>query len=494
MHIRPRYAVAILALSMLAVAPSAVAQLTCPPNPQPPAVPVPGKPGETGWLLDDTEADANGNKIQVWCLKAVPGPNPPAHGGPDFALLYKPAGAKDADAVWVGACTFPGGQNKPNKDFTKLPNGKPKQFTKVTWFNYEPPPNGANDWDYSYDPATNKLTLSKTAGGYFLVQTPTGWIIVYKWRIVGTDTYPAPKNFGDIKFTNAGTTTQVTQLFPGPGGIGAEAVAAVASVNGNNWSYALNVNAMGGSGTQNDPFVGTYADLKAGDTFSIAAFGIQNPFVSGAAANAANGGWVVDSFNSNFVTFRATVDAELSPGTQITGFGFASSAPAGGTIAWGLQSSNEAIGSQGVVSGPAMPPDQLAVAGPSTGVPAGEQVSITATVQAVANDLPGIPVTFTSTMRGVTFNNGNISADGTSTTIITSTNGQAVASINVNAADKVQVSVPGTALNGSVTLSTALPAPAPSPTPIATQVSTASQGAGRQGVGQSWMRMLKLFF
>ena len=101
MHIRPRYAVAILALTMLTFTHRALAQLTCPPNPQPPAVPVPGKPGETGWLLDDTEADANGNKIQVWCLKAVPGPNPPAHGGPDFALLYKPAGAKDAEA-WAG--------------------------------------------------------------------------------------------------------------------------------------------------------------------------------------------------------------------------------------------------------------------------------------------------------------------------------------------------------------------------------------------------------
>jgi hypothetical protein len=264
---------------------------------------------------------------------------------------------------------------------------------------------------------------------------------------------------------------------------------AVASVNGNNWNYALNVNAMGGSGTQSDPFVGTYADLKAGDTFSIGAFGIQNPSVSGPAADPANGGWVVDSFDSNFVIFRATVDAELSPGTQITGFGFSSSAPAGGTIAWGLQSSNEAIGSQGVVSGPALPPDQLTVAGPTTGVAAGDQVSITATVQAVANDLPGIPVTFTSTTRGVTFNNGNISADGTSTTITTSTNGQAVLSINVNAADKVQVSVPGTALNGSVTLSTTIAPPTPTPTPVATQVSTANQGAG-----QSWMRMLKLFF
>ncbi|HWZ45007.1 MAG TPA: hypothetical protein VNW97_16145 [Candidatus Saccharimonadales bacterium] len=471
MQVRSLFVAAILALSMLAVTRTAVAQDTCPPNPKPAAIPVPGKPGETGWLIQDVEADANGNKIQLWCLQSVAGPNPPAHGGPDFALLYKPAGAKDADAVWVGACTFPGGQNKPNKDFTKLPNGKPKQFTKVTWFNYEPPPNGANDWDYSYDPATGNLTLSKTTGAYFAVVDRLGRIvaIVYKSKIVATDTYPAPKNFGDIKFTNGGNTTQVTQLFPGPGGLAAEAVTAVASANGNAWSYALNVNTMGGSGTQADPFIGTLADVKAGDTFSIAAFNILAPSVSGAASDPANGGWVVDSFNSNFVTFRATADAEFLPGTQITGFGFSSSAPLG-TIAWGLQSSNEAIGSQGVVRGPALPPSQLFVAGPSTSVAVGDNTSITATVQAASNDLPGIPVTFTSTTGNVTFNNGTVSPDGAATTIVTATNGQAVASMTVTKAGTfaVQVSVPGTGLSASVTVNGPTPAPTPTATPAGT--------------------------
>ena len=477
MHVHSRFAAAILALSMLSVSHTAFAQLSCPPpNPRPPAKPVPGKPGETGWLLEDKEADANGNKIQIWCLQANA-----AHGGPDFGVLYKPAGAKDKDAVWVGACTFPAGRNRPNKAFTKLRNGKPKQFTKVTWFNYEPPPNGKNDWDYSYDPVTNKLTINKTAGAY------VGG--VYRWRIIGTDVYPAPKNFGDIKFTSGGVTTQVTQLFPGPNGLSAEAVTAVASANGNNWSYTLNVNALGGSGTDADPFIGIDTDLKAGDTFSIAAFGIQIPFVSSPASDPAYGGWVVDSSDSNFVTFRATVDASFAPGTQISGFGFSSSAPLG-TVAWGLLSSNEAIGSQGTVNGPALPPDQIISVGPSSSVPVGEEVAITSTVLAVSNELPGIPVTFASTTGGVTFNNGDISPDGASTTIVTATNGQAVASITVTAADNVRVSVPGTTLGSSVILSTATPTPTPSPTPAPSptpvlKFGTAPTAQHNEGVNKS---------
>jgi len=132
---------------------------------------------------------------------------------------------------------------------------------------------------------------------------------------------------------------------------------------------------------------------------------------------------VVDSSDSNFVTFRATVDASFAPGTQITGFGLSSSAPSG-TVAWGLQSSNEAIGSQGTVTGPALPPDVIIVTGPSSdSLVVGGEGAITVTVQAVANELPEIPVTFTST-GGVTFNNGNVSPHGASTTILTATNGQ----------------------------------------------------------------------
>lgn len=476
MLVRPRFAVAVLALSMLTVTGTASAQdFHCPPpNPPPPAparpdpIKVPGKPGETGWLLDDTEADANGNKIQVWCLQKVNGPNPPAHNGPDFGYLYKPAGAKDADAVWVGACVFPGGQN----DWSKNTDPKTKLFTKLTWFNYEPSPNGTNDWDYSYDPVKNSLTLNKTQGAWNNGE--------YKSKVIGTDTNPPPKNFGDMKFNNGGTVTQVTLATPGTNGVAGEAVTLVASVNGNNWSYALTATALGGSGTQTDPFTGLAVDVMAGDTFSIAGFNIQSPSVSSAAADPANGGWVVDSSSSNFVTFRATASVEFAPGTQIPGFGFSSSAPAG-TIAWTLQSSNDAIASLGVVSGPALPPDQLITAGPSTSVAAGEQTSITATVEAVANPLPGIAVTFTSTSGGVTFNNGSISPDGTSTTIVTASNGQAVASINAGATAVVEVSVPGTALNSSVMVSaqppppppTPTPTPTPSPTPISTTNSTA---------------------
>jgi hypothetical protein len=89
------------------------------------AIPVPGKPGEMGWLLQDVEADANGNKLQIWCLKPSDGTIAPKHGGNDFAFLYKPAPPKkDADAVWIGACVFPGvggfpAMNSPNKDVAR---------------------------------------------------------------------------------------------------------------------------------------------------------------------------------------------------------------------------------------------------------------------------------------------------------------------------------------------------------------------------------------
>ena len=344
---------------------NAFAQFSCPPVPQPAAVAVPGKAGETGWLIQDVEADANGNKIQLWCLKAIPGPNPPKHGGPDFAVLYKPAGAKDADAVWIGACVFPGGENKPNKDFTKTPNGQPKQFTKITQLNYEPFPNGTNDWDYSYDTATGNLSVTKTKGAYFLVvDRQTGRVVGAVYRsgaTAGPDTYPAPKDFGGLKFTSGGTTEQLTLLDGAPGFI-AEAVAAVATNSGNSWNYTLAVNSFGGSGTTADPYVGTLVDVVAGDTFSISGTGIFGAFVSGAASLPVYGGWEVQSSTSTSVTFVATADAEFIPGFQIPGFGFFSTSPAG-TVAWNLLSSNEAIGSSGVVNGPISPPDETPFGG-----------------------------------------------------------------------------------------------------------------------------------
>ena len=443
-------AAALLALVCTSNAP---AQFSCPPNPKPAAIPVPGKPGETGWLIQDTEADTGGNKVQLWCLQAVAGPNPPKHNGPDFALLYKPAPPKkDADAVWVAACVFPGGQNKPNKDFARgldgkpiLVNGVPKRITTLSDLNYEPAPGGTNDWDYSYNTSTNMLSVSKTQG-MWVAAGPNA--MVYQSKVLGTDTYAAPTQFGNITYTQGGTTTQVSQA-AGGSGISAETFTAVASAAGNAWSYTLNVNALGGAGTAADPYLGTLADLVAGDTFTISGTGIQAPFVSSPASLSEYGGWVVDSSSNNYVTFIATADAEFNPGSSIAGFGFTSTSPAG-TVAWDLASSNEAIGSSDIVSGPITPPDQLHLAGPSPNqIPVGQDGSIVATVETSFNPMPGMTLTFTNLAGNFTFNDGIVSPSGASATLTTATNGAAVMEVTAGSAGLglVQVNVAGTNLN-----------------------------------------------
>jgi len=113
------------------------------------------------------------------------------------------------------------------------------------------------------------------------------------------------------------------------------------------------------------------------------------------------------------------------------------------------------------VTGPALPPDVIIVTGPSSdSLVVGGEGAITVTVQAVANELPEIPVTFTST-GGVTFNNGNVSPDGASTTILTATrwSGSGIDNDHSGRTSTVRVSVPGTTLNSNVTFSTPIATP-----------------------------------
>jgi hypothetical protein len=446
----------------------------CPPVPQPPAVQVPGKPGEMGWMIPGAEeADANGNKLQQWCLKATPGPNPPAHGGNDLAFLYVPAPPKlPSDAVWVGACVFPGAagspaMNVPNKDFKLgadgkpiLKNGVPEQFATVTWHNFEPYPAGTHDWDYSYDTATGMLSLSKTQGAWFdKVDPQTGTVFSHAYgymdptdpthtvkppKVIGTDTYTAPTNFGDIKYKG----DKVTDASGSPG-LSAETFAAVAQVAGHNWSYTLTVNSLGGSGTAANPYLGSLADVMAGDTFSISGTGIEDPSVSSPASLPEYGGWVVQSSSSNSVTFMATANTEFVPGFPIPGFGFSSAAPAG-TVAWYLASSNEAIGSSGVVSGPMTPPDQLHLSGPSPNtIPVGQDGTLVATVESGFVPMPGKTLRFTKLAGDFRFDNGTLSSGGTTTTLTTATNGAAVADVTAGSAGMgfIQVNIEGTALS-----------------------------------------------
>jgi hypothetical protein len=331
------------------------AAATCPPNNGVVPGPVPGQPGETGWLLN-TEKDDKGNVIETWCLQANA-----SHGGPDFGSLWRPAGG--GPSVWIGACVFPGGVNRPNKQFVDVgpngkPNGVPDEFTKVTWFNVEPPPNGTHDWDFSFDPASGNLIINKTSGGWVpVVNTNTGKVrFAYTNKVIGSVTNPAPTNFGGLKFTNGMQITSTS----GSNGVSGEALAAALvnySSNSYSWEYALNVPNFGGSGGTSDPLVGLDVDVVAGDTFTIGGVDINEPFVGGSAELTNNGGWTVENYDTaygTYVTYVATTSASLDPGTVLDGFFFTSRGSLSSLdgVPWDLSSSNEFIGSSGTVQGP----------------------------------------------------------------------------------------------------------------------------------------------
>lgn len=339
-----------LAIGLAALlAPQPSHALKCPPPAAAGAAgAVPGKPGETGWKLD-TETDDKGNVVDIWCLK----PNA-KHGGDDFGYLWTPKGGA---SVWVGACVFGCGQNKHNKQFVDKddgkgggkPNGRPDEFTRLTWFNAEPPPAGTKDWAFSFNPATGKLTISKTEGTWSApyVDPKDGKTKRdYKSKVVDSETVDPPSNFEDLKFKG----TQLTLL---NGDDGAERGAFAALVNPgstlNAWDITLRANAISGSGTAADPYNGLIASIFEGDTFTLGGLGIANPQVSGLAASSAFGGWVVSDFDSSFVTFMATADVDFAPGTDIPDF-FLSSADS--TLDWNLASVNEEVSSSGILAIP----------------------------------------------------------------------------------------------------------------------------------------------
>src|SRR5271169_5042850 len=136
-----------------------------------------GKRGEKGFQTGATITDVNGNTIAVYCLLAND-----KHSGPDQAALFTP---KDKPGVWVGACTLLTGQNVFNLMVDKIyrsPDGGSflGAVTGFKWENYEnitaadktrlettdatSTAATYKDYEYSYDVATNKLTIDKTEG------------------------------------------------------------------------------------------------------------------------------------------------------------------------------------------------------------------------------------------------------------------------------------------------------------------------------------------
>lgn len=328
---------------------SSASALSCPPPAAAgPAGPIPGKAGETGWKLN-SEPDDKGNLVETWCLQ----PNA-KHGGDDFGYLWKP---KVGNAVWVGACVFGCGRNKPNKQFVDKddgkgggkPNGVPDEFTKLTWLNAEPPPAGTKDWDFSFDTGTGKLRIGKTEGKWSdpYVDPKDGKTKrKYESTEIDSDTIDAPENFEDLKFKG----TQLTSL-NGSDGLGAEAFAALLNPSASGTlNFTLLANALGGDGTPADPFDGVITSIFSGDTFTIGAREISNPFVTGLALLPAFGAWHVGAFDDSFVSYVASTSVDFSPGTDISGFGFNSLES--GMMSWDLASTNELASSSGTIDEP----------------------------------------------------------------------------------------------------------------------------------------------
>lgn len=304
---------------------------------------VPGKPGEMGWKLNEM-TDGAGNKIQTWCLRPGNG-----HGGPDFAQRYISAGG--ATDVWTGACLFAGGINRDNFSFTG--NNPANAYNAVTWLNIEPGMNGqmTRDWEFSYNPATGNLSVTKTKTTWNLVgRIQNGVLRFYlvaksmKDNTVNPnpDTYQAPMRFSNLTFNG----NQLTQANAPGTANGAFVAAAVPS--GPVTTLSLTNPSFGGNGTMGTPFVGVTDALSAGDMFTVEGTGISNPLVSGTAATAAGGDWMVESWSSSFVTYEDTDPVTVYPGDDIFGFDFYSLSSAIGD-SWWLISSNEPSNAMGTV-------------------------------------------------------------------------------------------------------------------------------------------------
>ena len=131
-----------------------------------------------------------------------------------------------------------------------------------------------------------------------------------------------------------------------------------AALNGTTWNYTLHSGEMSGSGTELDPFYGMENIVNAGDEFTIAGTGITNAFVSGMASSTEYGGWIAEDIFPSVVTYRATSDAVLSPGFDLTGFSLMSTSSAG-TINWGIDGLGDFGGISGVAIGPVPEPPTL---------------------------------------------------------------------------------------------------------------------------------------
>jgi hypothetical protein len=116
------------------------------------------------------------------------------------------------------------------------------------------------------------------------------------------------------------------------------------------WELSFTVPSFGGTGTQDDPFIGSPARIAAGDSLTISGASLSKAYVSGSAADPANGGWTVKSFSPSEVTFVATQDAEAWPGRPVGGLVIETTYTGVGSVPWSAV--GDAIRYDGFVNGP----------------------------------------------------------------------------------------------------------------------------------------------
>jgi hypothetical protein len=258
----------------------------------------------------------------------------------------------------VGACVFPGGLNKLNERHadetggpTGQPNGRPDSFSVVTWHNIENfvdsatnrPASGTNDWDYSFDTATGKLTIGKSLGTWTNRGAGLEWVrtgLVF-------ETNDAPREFKGLKFG----TNQITASLGANGRISRAFGAALTNSSNGRWEYALRANTFGPTADDTNSYSTFTALVATTDKFTIGAADIQSPFVTGPAALPEFGAWIVSRFDNTFVTYQPSLATELPPGADLSGFGFYSRGSAG-EVSWNFASQDEELCSSDTMTGP----------------------------------------------------------------------------------------------------------------------------------------------
>ena len=295
--------------------------VSCPPGPKDGAIVVPDVDGDRvkDWKFPKmTQKDKTGNKLELFCLK----------GRGVFALRYTDKAT--GKSYWVGGCFLPNGLNKPSIEKFKA-GPKKGDWKKIDSFNYEPPPNGKKDWHFLFDPNTKKLTITKTSGSYARVRKGGKEYLIYMFKVVGTETRLAPEKFDDLKYKGKSLIAAYTDCR----GLSQGNISLVSrSITPGEWDFEFIIPSFGGTGTEDDPIIGTIAKINAGDTLTIGGEYITGAEVHGDAVTPLCGEWTVLDVTPNEVTFGATVDANIMPADIVGSFHISSNFMDIGLVPW----------------------------------------------------------------------------------------------------------------------------------------------------------------